>query len=212
MSMPASMRMSSARAPARPDTPSPQVRSLEGALIMSAPDVPFRLQIGCAAALVSTDIQHKPLKAGFIYTRGQGADADAGAAGAGGGWQRRHALLDPYTQLLFLTQDRVRVPPLVVEGSSACVSVRTGRVACDALEPRHAVLQNDDNQRLELCALSRDSMADWLDCLEIAGAHVFGACSLTLPPTPMPNDAWRGRSAGAGPLCGPVSRRVTCDV
>lgn len=70
----------------------------DGATMMGAPDLPVRLQIGCAAALVSADIQRKPLKAGWIFCRQ--LEAPRGEQkGMVLQWQRRHAILDPYTQV-----------------------------------------------------------------------------------------------------------------
>ena len=108
-----------------------EVRSLMGAPIFTSPGVPFRLQIGCAAAAVSTDIQRKPLKAGVLYCMSER-----------GAWEHRHALLDPYSQLLFLSEERLLLPEIMVEGSPSCVSVRTGTASFDAKEPRRFVVRS----------------------------------------------------------------------
>ena len=156
-----------------------EVRNLVGAPIYAAPGVPFRLQIGCAAATVDADIQRKPLKAGYLYARIINAD---GQPRAGDGWVRRHALLDPYTQLMFLTENRLLVPPLVVEGSNSCISVRTGTATSQSSDSRELILQNEEEQRVALCAMTADSISDWLDCLEIAGAQVLGAFCMHIGP------------------------------
>ena len=50
-----------------------------------------------------------------------------------------------------------------------------GRVECNAKEPRHAVIVSEDERMaLDICALSSNSMSDWLDCLESAGALISG--------------------------------------
>lgn len=182
-----------------------EVRNLVGAPIYSAPGVPFRLQIGCAAATVDVDIQRKPLKAGYLYARTIRADGHRPRQA----WKRRHVLLDPYTQLMFLTEERLLAPPLVVEGSASCISVRAGTATSPSGESRELILQNEEERRVALCAMTVDSLADWLDCLEIAGAQILGALVVRVCLRVRKDGIWRQRLRAQHPRHGcAIARHV----
>jgi len=113
---------------------------------------------------IHLQVQAMAVTAGYI-------DCKVATTSSPGSWERRHGLLDPYSQLLFLTHDECVVAPLAVEASPTCIALRCAS-ASNHPEAGTIVLTNDQDLSLSLRPHTRGLKCAFLVCFLVC-AHVL---------------------------------------